>query len=40
MLTKNSDEGMILNIMDVMNGMNGMNGQETEFETGKTCETD
>ena len=40
MLTRNSDEGRILNIMGVMNGMNVMNGQETEFETRKAGATE
>ena len=40
MLTRNSDEGRILNIMGVMNGMNVMNGQETAFETGEAGATE
>lgn len=40
MLTRNSDEGRILNIMGVMNGMNVMNWQETEFETRKAGATE
>ena len=40
MLTRNSDEGRILNIMGVMNDMNVMNGQETAFETGEAGATE